>query len=181
MKLNARHIHRDVAYFYVGLIISFALSGIFLNHRQSWYPTRYVYETREVQIAVPESESLIDRAYAESLTTTLAIDDHFKGFRIRNGSLRVTYENTTVDVDLQSGAGVIEQFFAVPVLAQMTELHVTTHKAWIYYSDIFGIGMLVIAFTGMFIQRGSLSFKQRGWKLALAGLAFPLLFLFILN
>ena len=59
--------------------------------------------------------------------------------------------------------------------------HQDTSKWWIYYSDIFGIGMLVIAFTGMFIERGKNSFQGRGRKLALIGIIFPLIFLFLLT
>ncbi len=181
MKWNARTVHREVAYFYVGLIISFSLSGIFLNHRQSWFPTNYVYETRPVSITMPDSADAIDAEFVDQLASELNIEDVFKGFRVRGDRLRVTYENTTLEVDVNTGAGDIEEFFAVPLLSQMTQLHVSTHKGWIYYSDVFGIGMLVIACTGMFIQRGSLSFRQRGWKLALLGILFPLVFLFLLS
>lgn len=63
----------------------------------------------------------------------------------------------------------------------MTKLHVDTSKWWIYYSDIFGVAMLIIAFTGMCIQKGANSFWGRGWKLALVGIIFPLIFLFLLS
>ena len=46
--------------------------------------------------------------------------------------------------------------------------------------SIFGLGMLTIAITGMFIAKGSESFRKRGWKLALVGIVFPLIFLFLL-
>jgi uncharacterized protein len=99
MKLTARNTRRDIAYFFVGLIISFALSGIFLNHRQSWHPRRYIYESKEISIALVQKDS-------------------------------------------------------IPVLGQMTKLHQDTSQWWIYYSDIFGIAMIVIGTTGMFIQNG---------------------------
>jgi len=42
--------------------------------------------------------------------------------------------------------------------------------------------MLVIAFTGMFIiTKGKNTFKKRGWKLALAGLVFPLIILILFS
>ena len=40
--------------------------------------------------------------------------------------------------------------------------------------------MILIALTGMFIPMGRNGFRKRGWKLMLAGLVFPLLFLFVL-
>ena len=65
----------------------------------------------------------------------------------------------------------------VPFLGHTMYLHKTTNKAWIWYSDIFGVAMLIIAFTGILIPMGKNGFKNRGWKLALLGLIFPLIFL----
>jgi hypothetical protein len=54
-----------------------------------------------------------------------------------------------------------------------------THRIWIYYSDIFAISLILIALTGtLMIKAGKFSWKNRGWKLAVAGVVFPLLFLF---
>ncbi len=83
-------------------------------------------------------------------------------------------------LDLTTGKGKLETYKTTPILGQMTKLHVDTSNWWIYYSDIFGIAMLVIAITGMFIQKGELSFWARGWKLALLGMIFPLIFLFLI-
>jgi hypothetical protein len=53
---------------------------------------------------------------------------------------------------------------------------------WIYYSDIFALSLPTIALTGMImVKGGKFSFKERGWKLALARVLFPLLFLFLLT
>ncbi len=55
MKVTNRSLHRDLAYFYVGLIISFSLSGIILNHRKDWYPMNYTYESKEVTLELPKN------------------------------------------------------------------------------------------------------------------------------
>ncbi|WP_442957520.1 PepSY-associated TM helix domain-containing protein [Polaribacter sp.] len=47
--------------------------------------------------------------------------------------------------------------------------------------DIFGIAMLIIAITGMFISKGKYSFKKREWILTLIGLIFPFIFLFLIQ
>ncbi len=86
-----------------------------------------------------------------------------------------------VAIDLSTGKGKIVTYKTTPVLGQMTKLHLDTSKWWIYYSDAFGIAMVVIAITGMFIEKGKNSFRSRGWKLALLGLIFPLIFLFLLS
>ena len=64
MNLTNRNIHRDIAYFYIGLIIAFAFSGIILNHRRDWYPMDYVYEAKDVQVKLPAAIDELDNPEA---------------------------------------------------------------------------------------------------------------------
>jgi uncharacterized protein len=180
MSLTARNTHRDIAYFYVGLIISFALSGIFLNHRQSWHPRRYTYDTKEITIA-PIHKDSVNEAFIKKFTQSQGIEGDMRRFNMEENKLRISYTSSDVNLDITKGKGKIESYRTTPILGQMTKLHQDTSKWWIYYSDIFGIGMIVIALTGIFIQKGETSFASRGWKLALVGMIFPLVFLFLLS
>ena len=45
-------------------------------------------------------------------------------------------------------------------------LHKSTNSFWIWYSDIFGAAMLLIAITGILIPAGKNGFSKRGWKLS---------------
>ncbi len=180
MKLTARNVHRDLAYFYLGLIISFSLSGIFLNHRQVWHPRRYVSEMQAVKLAnVPQPDS-INEEFVKRFGAEQKIPDPMRRFRVEKGELLISYTNTDVKINLQTGEGSKEIYKTTPILGQMTKLHQDTSQWWIYYSDIFGLAMLVIAITGMFISKGATSFRERGWKLALVGILFPLIFLFVI-
>ncbi|MBS1557453.1 MAG: PepSY-associated TM helix domain-containing protein [Bacteroidetes bacterium] len=180
MKLTSRNTHRDMAYFYVGLIISFSLSGIFLNHRQSWHPRRYTYDKKEIAIS-PTLKDSVNETWITNFTKHQNINDNLRRFRAEENTLRISYESHDVQIDLASGKGQIEAYRVTPLLGQMTQLHQDTSNWWIYYSDIFGIGMMVIAITGMFIEKGKFSFRQRGWKLAAIGIVFPLIFLYLLS
>ncbi len=180
MKLTARNTHRDIAYFYVGLIIAFSFSGIFLNHRQAWHPRRYTFNSTEIAIPAMVKDSVND-AFIQKFTREQNISDDLRRFTVDGNNLRISYVNHDVQVDIATGKGIIDEYRTTPILGQMTKLHVDTSKWWIYYSDIFGLAMMVIAITGMFIQKGDTSFRSRGWKLALLGLIFPLIFLFILS
>lgn len=180
MKISARDLHRDLAYFYLGLIISFSLSGIFLNHRQIWHPMDYVYSSKDVTIAVPEDKNLITEEYVMKYAKEWGLEKTYRGFRVREDQLQIRFNDDNVEIDLATGKGQIETYKTTPLLGQMTKLHVDTSNFWIYYSDIFGIAMLTIAITGMFIAKGSNSYRSRGWKLGLGGIIFPLIFLFVL-
>jgi uncharacterized protein len=182
MELTARNIHRDLGYFYLGLVIAFSISGIFLNHRQIWHPSRYKAEIKAINVTMPADEKAIDEAFAKGLKDQLGVADNFRRFRIDKGQLKISFEKNDVDIDLKTGKGEIIRYVKVPVLAQMTQLHQDTSQWWIYYSDIFGLAMLLMAITGIYmIPQGKFSFKERGWILALVGIIFPLIFLFLLS
>lgn len=177
---NIRAIHRDLGYFYLGLIISFAFSGILMNHRESWHPEEYDVKTREILVKLP-AEKDITEAYAKNFLVQFGIEDKFRRLKIKEHQLRISYQNTDVEVDLKTGKGELETFRRTPVISQMMRLHKNTSNWWIYYSDIFGLSLIIIAVTGaLMISVGKHTFKRRGWKLALAGILFPLVFLFLL-
>ena len=137
MKLTARNTHRDIAYFYVGLIISFALSGIFLNHRQSWHPRRYSYDKKEIHIPVPAGKEAITDEFIAYFSRDQNIDDNLRRFGVEGTNLRISYVSHDVQIDMTTGDGKIESYRTTPLLGQMTILHQDTSKWWIYYSDIF--------------------------------------------
>ena len=182
MKLTARNIHRDIAYFYLGLIIAFSISGIFLNHRQWWHPIDYTYKVEAVEIQLPADKNEITEEFLKEAAKEWNLQDKFRGFRIRGDKLNVGFEDSDFRVDLKTGKGERSYSMRTPLLGQMTVLHVDTSNAWIWYSDVFGIAMITIALTGLFIiKKGKNTFWQRGWKLALLGIIFPLFFLFLLS
>lgn len=180
MKLTARNTHRDIAYFFVGLIIAFAFSGIFLNHRRTLNPRRYTHDTKEVQLK-PSTKDQINDTFIKGFTQSHHIDDELRRYQATDSELIISYASNDVKIDLASGKGSIITYRTIPLLGQMTQLHQDTSNWWIYYSDIFGLAMLTIAFTGMFIEKGKNSFRSRGFKLALIGIIFPLIFLFLLS
>lgn len=180
MKITYRSLHRDVAYFYVGLIIAFSFSGILLNHRRDWNPEKYTYEIKEVSLKLPADVEAIDKPFIEDFAKdwNVSYDSH----RVRDGQLRVFFKNNAIlDAALATGNGTLEFKRTTPIVGQSIQLHKDTNKSWIWYSDIFGIAMLTIAITGMFIVKGKNSFRKRGWKFALVGIIFPLIFLFLLS
>lgn len=53
-KINFRNLHRDLGYFYIGLIIFFAISRILMNHRDSWHADKYTTETKPITIVLQQ-------------------------------------------------------------------------------------------------------------------------------
>lgn len=180
-KLKLRNLHRDLGYFYIGLIISFAFSGILMNHRDSWEAEKYNVDVKEIEIKVPAKDEITEE-FARNFISKYDIKDTFRKFKIKDSSLRISYKNTDVEVDLTTGKGEIETYKKTPIISSMIKLHKNTSNWWIYYGDIFGISLITIAITGaIMIPAGKFSFKNRGWKLALAGIIIPLLVLILVG
>ncbi len=180
MKFDKRAIHRDLGYFYVGLIISFAVSGIMMNHRNQWHPEKYVIEKSYFDVP-PLDESQINDSTVQELVKANGINDKFRRQSVKKGELRISLEKTDIDIDIKTGKAEVTSFINTPVISQIMKLHKNTSDWWIYYGDIFGLSLITIAITGtMLLAKSKYSFKRRGWKLALAGVVFPLLVLFLL-
>ena len=182
MALNNRNIHRDLGYFYLGLIVSFAFSGILLNHRQTWHPEKYTVDIQQVTLTFPQNEAEITEDFVKGLTKQLGFEDKFRRHVLKKDELKISYEKHDATFDIKTGKGEIVAYNKTPLIAQTLQLHKDTSKWWIYYSDIFALALLTIVITGVFMYpNGNMSFKKRGWKLALAGIIFPLIFLFFLS
>ncbi|MBA6155076.1 PepSY-associated TM helix domain-containing protein [Tenacibaculum sp. S7007] len=180
MKITNRSLHRDFAYFYVGLIIAFSFSGIILNHRQDWYPMDYTYENQDVELSLPEDAKNITKEFL--IEQTKGLNVKYDGHRVRNEKLRIYFkDNAVLDADLKTGKGSLEFKRKVPIIGHSMYLHKSTNSFWIWYSDIFGLAMLLIAITGILIPVGKNGFSKRGWKLAIVGMLFPILFLVLFS
>ena len=176
-QLNTRNLHRDLGYFYIGLIISFAFSGILMNHREHWHPEKYTVQTKQISVNIPKDTEITEK-YAEELGKQLGIDDKIRRHKVKKDELKISFEKNDVEIDLKTGKGEIVTFMKTPIISQTMKLHKNTSNWWIYYSDIFGISLITIAITGaIMIKVGKNTFSKRGWKLALAGLIVPLLIL----
>ncbi len=174
-----RNLHRDLGYFYIGLIISFALSGILMNHRDNWHAEKYTIETKAIKLKISEKAIITDN-YVDSLSKHLEIDDKIRRFKIDKEKLSISFEKNDVSINLKTGKGEIVTYIKTPIISSMMKLHKSTSNWWIYYGDIFGLSLITIAFTGMIMIRvGKNTFSKRGWKLALIGIIVPLLILLI--
>jgi hypothetical protein len=176
MNFSNRAIHRDLGYIYVGLIISFALSGIMMNHREHWHPEKYTISSQPITVVLPAKEAIDEEYVAKMLKNELKIHDKFKRHMVKKGTLKIFCENHAIEIDLKTGSGEIIKFQKTPLISQIMTLHKSSSNWWIYYSDVFGLSLITIALTGIFIiPKGKNSFRQRGWKLALAGILFPII------
>ena len=181
MKISYKSLHRDLGYFYIGLIITFSISGLFLNHRADWHPLNYEYSSKSINVIHDLGTEPIDKDLILEITNSLSINEKLRRFGVDKDVVWVSYENADLEFNKLTGKGTLKEFRITPILGQMTKLHIDTSKFWIYYSDIFAISLLIIALTSMFLPVGKYSFRNYGWKLAVLGVLFPIIFIIFLT
>ncbi|MFA5046239.1 MAG: PepSY-associated TM helix domain-containing protein [Paludibacter sp.] len=180
-RKKIRTLHATLGYFYVGLIISFALSGLFMNHRQSWHPDKYTIEKKEIVLDHPIDEQLITDEFVAGLIKKQGIDDKVRRHNLRKGELRISCANYDIDIELKTGKAEITKFVKTPLVSHIMDLHKNISVWWIYYSDAFAISLIIIAVTGLMMKSPSPAARKRIRILVVSGLLFPLLFVFVLS
>ena len=180
---NLRSVHRDIGYLFVGLIISFCVSGIMLNHRETWNPVRYKYDYRKVKTNFHLPKESVNMEGISSFSSQNKLD-RFSSYDFRDDStLVILYIMKDATINLADGMAEINIWRHPPVSTQLYLLHTSfgSENWYIWYSDLFALGLIFIAGTGMFLMRGKNSFRKRGWLLAIAGIIIPIIALFLFS
>jgi len=172
-----RAIHRDVGYAAVGFTVIYALSGIAMNHIDDWDPNFLATEgTRKI---VPIDDALSDadaaRRVAEAAGVTGKVDDLYRaGDEVRvtyQGGIKLTAIGDTLTVQTRRD----RPFFRIA-----DWLHATRGKqAWKFIADLYGVLLLYLAISGIFMIKGRLGLRWRGAALIAVGLGGPIGYLVI--
>jgi hypothetical protein len=177
-----RILHRDIGYFFFGVTIIYSLSGIALNHKRDWNPN-YNISYKEISINESITRSAVNTEWVNSLLKKYNVEDHYKKHYFPNGNtLKVFIENGSVLIDTETGKGYIEKISKRPLFFELNFLHYNPGKWWMWFSDIFCVGLIIIAITGLFIiAKGKNSLTRRGVWFIIAGLVVPVLALVLLK
>ena len=171
-------LHRDVGYFFFGMCIIYALSGIALNHISDWDPN-YDILNRSIQLDPALLNSSMSAEEVEGMIKELEVNKNIKKHYYPNsGTLKVFLVGGALTLNIQSGQGFLETVDRRPILFEVNYLHYNHSKfLWTWFSDIFAGGLILLAITGLFVLRGKKSFRKRGVWFVLVGILIPLGFL----
>ncbi|PLX16569.1 MAG: hypothetical protein C0599_14945 [Salinivirgaceae bacterium] len=181
-KLN-RNVHRDLGYLFVGLTLIYAISGIALNHLHHWNPD-YIKESYSANYSKDYDFSVNREATIQQLLDDASIDYPMKSNILgTDGELKVFF-------DLGSGStGKVviypdEKYYFVDIqkkrsfFFELDLMHRNNFKKiWTWVSDIYAIGLILLAITGMIILRGKKGFKKYGVWWVAAGIVIPVIIL----
>ncbi|MBN1340198.1 MAG: PepSY-associated TM helix domain-containing protein [Bacteroidales bacterium] len=174
-----RAIHRDLGYFFFALTVIYALSGIAINHVKEWNPN-YIITNAEHRFTIPENASGLTREDVLAMLSGIGEEDNYKKhYYPFENQLKIFIDGGSVVIDLQTGFGVVEKIRRRPVFHLVNYIHYNPGKWWTTFSDFYAISLILIAFTGLFILKGSKGITARGAWLTAAGIIVPLIYILL--
>lgn len=178
-KLN-RAIHRDLGYFFFGLSIIYAISGIALNHLRDFNPN-YRIQHYDLEVPAPINHDMVNDDWIKSLLTEYDIKMDYKKFYFpTDDQVKIFLKNGNLSINMSTGVGLLETITKRPVLNQVNFLHYNPGIWWKWFSDIFCVAWIIISISGLFvIKSGKHSIKRRGALWTIAGIIVPILFLIL--
>lgn len=178
----SRPVHRDLSFFFSGVLLIYAVSGFMLNHKRD-FNSDYSVRRTELVFAqeIPRAEQEWTRARAEELLLRVGEEGNYlKHYFPEPDQLKVFIRGgSSLTVDLASGHAVYESIRKRPVLSSLNRLHYNPSRWWTVFSDVFLAGLIVIVLSGLVMMRGPKGLRGRGGVELIAGILIPLLFIFL--
>jgi uncharacterized protein len=176
-----RILHRDIGYFFFGLTIIYCVSGIALNHKKDWNPN-YDISYKDITIEDNISKSTVTLDWVMTLLKKYHEEDHYKKFFFPDeNTLKIFIDNGSISINMLSNNGYMEKITKRPFFFEVNFLHYNPGKWWMWFSDSFCVGMIIIAISGLFIiAKSKNSLTRRGIWFIIAGLVVPILALILL-
>ncbi len=176
-----RLIHRDLSFFFAGVVIVYAVSGLALNHKRSF----------NADYRITRTELQIDGTFPHlNQVTRLDVEGYLKQIGEERAYMKHYYfgekqmkvflkGGSSLEVDMNTGWAVYESVKKRTVLSAFTRLHYNPGRWWTWFSDIFAVALLLITFTGLLVNRGRTGLWGRGGLEMAIGILIPLLLLLL--
>lgn len=176
-----RAIHRDLGYFFFGVTLIYAISGIALNHLDDWNPNYSVTNEQYTFNKVSGKDEVTKSMVMHWLETTGYQELYKKYYFPDEHTVKVFLKGGSLVVNLKTGESNLELLQKRPLLYEFNYLHYNPIKWWTYFSDAYSVALALLAITGLFIIRGKNGIKGRGAILTIAGIIIPTIFIFVLT
>ena len=184
MKINWRKwnniLHRDLGYFFFGLTIIYAVSGVTANHLREW-DSNFITEKVVVELQGISEESTVDRELVGKIMAQTGAQGEYKShFRPTPAELQIFTTMGNIDVNLEAAQAKLVRRRNRPVFREFNYLHLNHAQGlWTWIGDIYAVGLFILAVTGLFVLKGKKGLKGRGKWFVMAGIAVPVIFLLV--
>ena len=177
-----RTIHRELSFFFSGMILIYAISGFVMNHRDSINPHYTVTRTLHSINNLP-SQSAFNKQTVLNLMEQIEIEESYtKHYFPQPNHLKVFLKGgSSLIADLTTGEVCYESLKRKPIVSTMTTLHYNPGKWWTWFADIFAVSLIIITLTGLVMLKGKYGLWGRGGIELLLGIAIPLILLFFVK
>lgn len=177
-----RGIHRELSFFFAGVIVIYAVSGIMLNHKRDFNSNITVNREEIVlQGTFPsEADSVSKETLSEYIAQLPDSETYTRHASISGNTLKIFFKGgSSLDIDMNTGTSVYEKVRKRVVISSFNRLHYNPNRWWTWFSDIFAVCLLVITLTGLFMLKGPKGLIGRGGIEFIAGILIPLLFMLL--
>ena len=176
----SRAVHREVSFFFAGLVVAYAVSGIAMNHRDTINPH---YSVKRTEYSLPHSwpaGAKPDKDEVMRLLEPLGEEGNYtKHYFPKPGQMKVFLKSgSNLWVNMTEGTAVYEKLTRKPLLGAFATLHYNPGRWWTWFADFFSVCLILITLTGLLMVRGKTLWGRAG-ILLLVGILIPILFLFI--
>ena len=172
-----RAVHRDFGYFFLGMTIIYALSGIAINHRDHWNPN---YRIISQKININPLSQKPDKKAVLSILEEFDEEDNYRNHYFPDADiLKVFLDDGTAYINMETSEGLLELTKRRPILREVNYLHYNPIKYWTWFSDIFSGALIILGISGLLIPRGAKGILKRGAWLTMLGIVIPIIYLFI--
>ena len=164
------------------MAIVYGVSGIALNHHiaRHWNPS-LVERSEQVANISPAPRGEVTKEYVMHILDVAGEKDNYKQYYFPNDLTLMIYLNKGhILVNLETGEASLVKIRNRKVFREMNFLHYNKPKRlWTYFSDLFGLSMVILAITGLFMVKGKKGIRGQGAVLLAIGIIVPLVFLLI--
>jgi len=181
-RKTLRSLHRDIGYLAVGLTITYAISGIAVDHIDEWNPNRSV-SWSDLSLG-PVSAETSEEVVAEVVKRLDLEADGVRSHLMQGPkNLKIFMKiGDEITLDPTTGKGGMKVVRDRPVLREANALHLNDLKgAWTWIADIFALSLIFLAISGAIMLKGSQGFAGRGKWLVGIGTLIPIVALIVGN
>ncbi len=180
LRKGSRFLHRELSFFFSGMVLIYALSGILMNHRNTINPHYSVERTEYVAAALPAQAEVTKDDVLKLLEPLDETENYTKHYFPKEGVMKVFLKGgSSLVMELDSRKAVYEKLSRRPLLSDFTKLHYNPGRWWTTFADLFAIGLIVITLTGIIMLKGPKGLWGRGGIELLIGMLIPLAFLLL--
>mgnify|MGYP000064323935 CR=1 FL=1 len=153
----SRTIHRDLSFFFSGMVLIYAISGIVMNHRNTINPN-YSVERQEYTITevMPPQAGMKKDDVLKLLAPLGEEKNYTKHYFPKENQMKVFLKGgSNLLVNVKTGEAVYESVTRRPLIGAMSRLHYNPGQWWTHFADIFAVGLIISSRSGIIMLKGN--------------------------